>query len=64
MNSKELSEVMSTFEKTHKHMQVTREKRGEAPVGHWYTNGETNKAFVSYLEGYSLGKIIGREEAS
>ena len=56
--SKEFYDLMSTFESTHKHLRLDREKRGDTPAGYWYQSGETNDIFKEYLNGYMAGRAV------
>jgi hypothetical protein len=56
--TQEFYDLMSAFEHTHKHLRLDREKRGDAPAGHWYQSGETNDIFKEYLNGYMTGRAV------
>ena len=56
--TQEFYDLMSTFERTHKHMRLDREKRGDTPAGNWYQSGETNDVFKQYLDGYMAGRAV------
>lgn len=56
--TQEFYDLMFAFEHTHKHLRLDREKRGDAPAGHWYQSGETNDVFKEYLNGYMNGRAV------
>ena len=61
--TKEFSDLMSTFERTHKHLRLDREKPEGVPAGNWYQSGVTNDIFKNYLEGYMAGRCVYQSDA-
>ena len=63
-NTKEFYDLMKNFEGTvGKSMNHTKEDKGTWKQGYYYTNGETNKLFVGFLNGYQLAKSLARAGA-
>lgn len=51
-------DLMDQFEKTYKHLPMTREAKEFWPKGHVYTNGQTNDAFIAYRHGYAFARAL------
>ncbi len=52
---------MAGFEQTiGKRMDQTKENKDIWNMGYYYTNGETNKSFTSFLNGYQYAKSLAR----
>lgn len=60
--SKEHYELLAQFEKQNNLTEDAREKDQEWwKRGYVYSNGETNRDFISYRKGYSFGKLIAQQ---
>lgn len=53
---KEHYNLMNNFERDFKHLNLERETKDMWELKCIYCNGETNKLFLAYRMGYSLGK--------
>ncbi len=56
LQDKEYYEVLSSFENEFSHMRLDREDCSLWKRRLIYQNGDTNRMFLAFLHGYSLGK--------
>lgn len=57
IKSREHYELMDQFEKRYKE-KPKREEKSFWPKGAVYCNGETNRDFLNFREGYSFGRAV------
>lgn len=63
-NTKEFLDLMRTFEKTTgAGMNHTKEDKSFWQIGYYYANGETNKLFTGFRDGYQFAKCLARTES-
>lgn len=55
--TKEHYDLMDAFDREFKYEDTTKEPKDMWHRGIVYQNGQTNKLFLAYRRGYSLGKI-------
>ncbi len=59
IDSKEHYEIMEHFERhLYKGIQLAREEKRLWPKGNIYCNGDVNRQFLAYRQGYALAKSI------
>ncbi|WP_313413205.1 hypothetical protein [Sedimentibacter sp.] len=56
VGTKEFYEILSNFEREFKDMRLDRENESLWEMGQVYQNGETNKLYLAYRQGYALGR--------
>ena len=60
LKTEEHYELMSSFEREHKHRRLDREKKKENwKRGNVYEDGHVNELFLAYRKGYALGTVSG-----
>lgn len=61
ITSKEVYDLMCSFEQTYKGECFDKEDRGMRARGHYYCNGRVNELFKAYMGGYALAKCMARQ---
>jgi len=64
LKSKEHYDLMTQFETEFKGKRLDREDKTLWSIGQVYQNGEVNELFKAYRRGYSLGRVIERDETA
>lgn len=57
LNSKNHYDLISQFERDFPHNRLDKEEKSLWRIGQIYQNGEVNRLFLAYRQGYSLAKI-------
>jgi len=61
IGSKEHYDILDAFDKNYSYMRLDRESKELWQSGIIYQDGETNKLYQSFILGYSLGRLIYKD---
>lgn len=62
LNTKEHYDLIAQFDKEFSSFRLDKEPKDGWTKGIIYQDGRVNQMFCVYRSGYSLGKVIGRDE--
>lgn len=64
LNTKEHADIMLQFEKEYKYLRLDREDRSIWPRGNIYQDGQANRLYLVYRNGYALAKCVYQQPPS